>query len=173
MEPPQNPAGPHQPEMDYGPEKRSELIGIIENAPRALRQAVAGLSDAQLDTKYRNWTIRQIAHHLPDSHVNCYMRFKLALTEDVPTIKPYDEGKWAELPDSRTGDVQAALALMDGVHAAWVLLLRSMTDEQYLRSFYHPESGKTIRLDAALSSYAWHCRHHTAQINWVRAQNGW
>src|SRR5215475_3105089 len=134
MEAPQNPAGAFAPEGDYGPQRRDELIAVIEAAPTALRRAVAGLTDAQLDTRYRNWTIRQIVHHLADSHVNCYIRFKWTLTEERPTIKPYDEGRWAALADSLTGDVAAPLALLDGLHASWVQLLRSMTEDQFSRT---------------------------------------
>ncbi len=173
MKAPQNPAGAFQPEENYGPKRREEFLAVIEACPGALRRAVAGLSDAQLDTRYRNWTIRQIVHHLADSHVNSYIRFKWALTEDLPTIKAYDEGRWAALDDSRTGDIQAPLALLEGLHARWVQLLRSMTQEQFDRSFIHPETGKTVSLSAALCSYAWHCRHHTAQITWLRQQRGW
>jgi uncharacterized damage-inducible protein DinB len=173
MEAPQNPAGSFAPEENYGPQRRDELIEVIATTPTALRSAVAGLSEDQLDTRYRNWTIRQIVHHLADSHVHSYIRFKWALTEELPTIKAYDEGHWAALEDSRTGDVQAPLALLEGLHARWVQLLRSLTEEQYARSFLHPESGQTVSLSAALCYYAWHCRHHTAQIRWLREQRGW
>jgi hypothetical protein len=173
MEAPQNPAGAFVPEENYGPERRAELIAVIEAAPAGLRAAVAGLSEDQLDTRYRNWTIRQIVHHIADSHVNSYIRFKWALTEDTPTIKAYDDGRWAALADARTGDVQAPLALLEGLHRRWVQLLRSMTEEQFARTFFHPETGKTVSLSAALCSYAWHCRHHTAQITWLREQHGW
>jgi hypothetical protein len=173
MEAPQNPAGAFVPEDNYGAKRRDELIAVITAAPADLRQAVAGLSDSQLDTKYRNWTIRQIVHHLADSHVNSYVRFKLALTEDRPTIKPYDEGHWSALDDARTGDVQASLALLDGLHQCWVQMLRSMSEEQFGRSFFHPELGQDVSLRTALASYAWHCRHHTAQITWLRQHRGW
>lgn len=173
MDAPQNPAGVFVPEENCSPARRDEFIAVIEAAPVALRNAVAGLSEGQLDTQYRNWTIRQIVHHLADSHVNCYIRFKWALTEEFPTIKAYDEGRWAALEDSRTGDVAAPLALMDALHARWVQLLRSMTESQFARSFLHPETGKTVTLSAALCSYAWHCGHHTAQITWLREQRGW
>jgi hypothetical protein len=173
MDAPQNPAGAFAPETNYPPQRRDEFIAVIEAAPIALRNAVAGLSEEQLDTRYRNWTIRQIAHHLADSHVHSYIRFKWALTEERPTIKPYDEGCWAELEDARTGDVRAPLALLEGLHARWVQLLRSMTEEQFARSFFHPETGQTVILSAALCYYAWHCRHHTAQISWLREQRGW
>jgi uncharacterized damage-inducible protein DinB len=173
MEAPQNPAGVFAAEDDYGSGRRGEFIAVIETAPSTLRNAVAGLSEDQLDTRYRNWTIRQIVHHVADSHVNSYVRFKWALTEELPTIKPYDDGRWAALEDSRTGDIQAPLALLDGLHVRWVQLLRSMTDGQFARSFFHPETGQTVSLSAALSYYAWHCRHHTAQITWLRGQRGW
>jgi uncharacterized damage-inducible protein DinB len=131
------------------------------------------LSDERLDTKYRNWTIRQIVHHIADSHVNSYIRFKWTLTEDTPTIKPYDEGRWALLADARTGEIGAPLALLDGLHASWVQLMRGMTDGDYARAFHHPETGKTNRLGAMLPYYAWHGRHHTAQIDWLRDRHGW
>ena len=173
MEAPPNPAGAFEPEENGGPRWRAELIAVIEAAPAALRDVVAGLSEDQLDTRYRNWTIRQIVHHLADSHVNSYIRFKWALTEELPTIKAYDEGRWAALEDSRTGEVRAPLALLDGLHACWVRLLRSLTEDQFARSFLHPETGQTIGLNAALCYYAWHGRHHTAQVRWLREQRGW
>jgi hypothetical protein len=141
MEPPQYPAGPDVPDENPTPGRRAELIAEIERAPAGLRRAVAGLSDAQLDTRYKNWTVRQIVHHVADSHVNAYVRFKLALTEDAPTIKPYDEGRWVGLDDERQGDVAVPLALLDGLHASWVRLLRSMTDAQFARTYFHPEAG--------------------------------
>jgi hypothetical protein len=144
VEPPQNPAGAFAAEENYGARRRDEFIAVIEEAPAALRNAVTGLSDGQLDTRYKNWTIRQIVHHLTDSHVNSYIRFKWTLTEEFPTIKAYDEGRWAGLEDSRTGDVRAPLALMEGLHARWVQLLRSMTEKQFARSFLHPETGKSV-----------------------------
>ena len=173
MTPPQYPAGPEAPEATPPPARRAEWIAEIEQAPALLRQAVAGLSDARLDTAYKNWTVRQIVHHLSDSHVNAYIRFKMALTEDAPTIKPYADGRWVELDDERRGDVAVPLALLDALHAAWVRLLRSMTDAQFARTYFHPETGETVALSAALGSYAWHSRHHTAQIRWLRQDRGW
>ena len=173
MQPPQNPAGEFISEEDISPERRAECIAVIEQAPANLRKAVAGLSEVQLNTRYRNWTIRQIVHHLPDSHVNSYIRFKWALTEEQPTIKAYHEDRWVALEDSRTGDIESPLALLEGLHARWALLLRSMTEPQFSQSFTHPETGKLVSLNAALCYYAWHCRHHTAQIKWVRDQHGW
>ncbi len=173
MEDPQNPAGAFVPEENYGPQRRDELIAVIAGAPALLRHSVTGLSDSQLDTKYRNWTIRQIVHHVADSHINSYVRFKWALTEERPTIKPYDDGRWAALEDARTGDLRAPLALLDGLHLRWVQLLRCMSDDQFGRCFFHPETGQTVSLRAALCYYAWHGQHHTAQVNWLRKQRGW
>jgi hypothetical protein len=173
MTPPQNPAGPLELADHYGPERRAEFIAVIEDAPATLRRVVSGLSDSQLDTRYKNWTIRQIVHHLADSHVNSYVRFKWALTEEQPTIKAYNEGDWAALDDSRSGEIRAPLALLEGLHVRWVQLLRVMSEEQFARSFIHPETGKSVSLYSALCYYAWHCRHHTGQIAWLREQNGW
>ena len=173
MEAPQNPAGQFIPEDNYAPSRRADFIAVIASAPDNLRQAVARLSDEQLDTKYKNWTVRQIVNHLADSHLHSYIRFKWTLTEDRPTIKAYDESRWAALTDSRTGDVRMPLALLEGLHARWVHLLRSMTEEQFARLFFHPETRDAVTLSAALCYYAWHCRHHTAQISWLRGQHGW
>lgn len=173
MTAPQYPVGAYVPDELSNEERRQESIGILEQAPSALRAAVAGLTETQLDTRYRNWTIRQIVHHLADSHANAYVRFKLALTEERPTIKPYDEAKWVALEDSLSGGVAAPLALLEGLHGSWVQLLRCLTPEQYTRSYFHPEMGEEVPLFRALSSYAWHCRHHTGQILWLREQHGW
>jgi uncharacterized damage-inducible protein DinB len=173
MTPPQHPVGPEVPEEKTSPARQKELIAVIEETPAKLRAAVAGLTPGQLDTKYKNWTVRQIVHHLADSHVNAYIRFKLALTEDTPTIKPYDESRWTALEDDRTCDIAPTLTLMDGLHVRWGQLLRTMTQEQFERKFFHPESGQTNPLWRVLASYAWHCRHHTGQILWLREQHGW
>jgi uncharacterized damage-inducible protein DinB len=173
IESPQYPAGPFVPEQGYGRARREEFIKEIERAPEKLRKAILGLSDTQLDTRYRNWTIRQIAHHLVDSHINSYVRFRLALTEDRPTIKPYDEARWVMLEDARAGDLKPSLMLLEGLHSRLVLLLRSMSDEQFDRAFFHPETGQVTSLSDALCYYAWHCRHHVGQIEWLRAQKGW
>jgi DinB family protein len=173
MDTPQYPAGPPVPEDYYAPSRRAELIAVLEGAPATMRRAIAGLSEEQLDTRYRNWTIRQIVHHVADSHANAYVRFKLALTEERPTIKPYHEDRWVALADSRTGDIVAPLALLDGLHLAWVQLLRVLSEEEFSRTYFHPETGKVVSLHAALGSYAWHCGHHIGQIAWLREQNGW
>lgn len=173
MEAPQYPVGAYIPETDGGPARRAELIEEVANAPAALRRAVAGLSAKQLETRYRNWTIRQIVHHIADSHLNAYIRFKLALTEDNPTIKPYNEGLWVTLADDKTGEIQPTLDLLDALHERWVTLLQSMTSEHYARAYIHPEYGKRVTLSEALSDYAWHGRHHTGQILWLRQQHSW
>lgn len=173
MDPPLNPAGELVLEEGYGAVRLQELIDELVAAPQTLRATVAGLTDQQLDTKYRNWTIRQIVHHLADSHLNSYIRCKWTLTEDTPTIKAYFEDRWVALADSQHGDVGPALSLFDAVHARWVQLLHTLTPTDMAKSFLHPESGKTIRLDELISYYPWHSRHHTAQIAWVREQHGW
>ena len=173
MTAPEFPAGSFEPELKLTPARRIELIREIEAAPAHLRSAVAGLIDTQLNALYRNWSIRQIAQHLADSHVNCYVRFKLTLTEDHPTIKPYFEGRWVELADSKTGDVALPLALLAAVHASWVCVMRAMTEDQFARTFHHPESGATVSLNDAVATYAWHGRHHVGQIRWLREKHGW
>jgi hypothetical protein len=173
MTPPLFPAGEFVPEDGYGEARARELIAVIDEAPARLRGAVQGLTDSQLDTVYRAWSIRQIVHHVADSHLNSYIRFKWALTEDRPTIKAYHEGAWTALRDSVTGDVAPTLTLLDGLHRRWGHLLRTMTPEQYTRVFVHPETGAPVTLAAAVALYAWHGRHHTAQILWLRARHGW
>jgi uncharacterized damage-inducible protein DinB len=156
------------------PEMRSQLIGEIEAAPAWFRAAVQGLTGQQLDTPYRpgGWTVRQVVHHVADSHLNSYIRFRLALTEDQPTIKPYDQTKWAELPDARTAPVETSLQLIESLHQRWVALLRSMSDADFARTFLHPERG-VMRLDLTLAMYAWHGRHHRAHITGLRERMGW
>lgn len=172
MEPPKYPAGPFQPEGNVGEKHREDSIAQIEKAPSLLRAAVAGLAKDQIDTLYKNWTIRQIVHHIADSHVNSYIRFKWTLTEDTPLIKAYDETLWSDLPDAKTGDIEAPLSMLEGIHGRWVQLLRSMPPSLFSKAFRHPD-GRTITLDHALGMYAWHGRHHTGQITWLRGQKGW
>jgi len=153
---------------------RRGLIADIATAPSLLRQAVAGLSASQLDTRYREggWTLRQVVHHLPDSHMNGVARFKLALTEDRPTIKTFEEAQWAELHDYVATDVAVSLDLLTALHARWVVLLESLSEAQLQRTFVHPDRG-LMTLDQALALYAWHGRHHTAHITSLRARMGW
>jgi hypothetical protein len=154
--------------------KRDELILQIEEAPARLREAVSGLTDEQLDTAYRpgGWTVRQVVHHVPDSHLNSYVRFKLALTEEEPTIKPYDEAAWANLKDSRSTPVEVSLSLLEALHSRWVVLLRSLSPEEIDRTFRHPELG-TVTLGKNIALYAWHGRHHVAHITTLRERRGW
>jgi uncharacterized damage-inducible protein DinB len=171
--PPEFPVGPFVPEPHATAARRAELIAHIAALPVELRDAVRGLTDEQLDTKYKNWTLRQIVHHVADSHINSYVRFRWALTEERPTIKAYLEAEWVQLPDARTGPVELSLALADALHARWVVLLEALTDADFARAFVHPQSGATVTLSEALSYYAWHGRHHAGQIAWLRAARGW
>jgi hypothetical protein len=149
-------------------------IATLAELPANLRSAVHGLSDAQLDTPYRDggWTVRQLVHHVADSHMNAYVRIRLALTEDWPTVKAYDEKLWAELPDSRTASIQISLELLDGLHARFVSLLNSLNDEQWQRGYNHTDNGRT-GIAEAVALYDWHCRHHVAHIVELRKRNGW
>jgi hypothetical protein len=152
----------------------SGWIAEIERLPTGLRQAVAGLTDEQLDTPYRpgGWTVRQVVHHLPDSHLNAYGRFRLALTEENPTIKPYKEAAWAELPDAKTSPIAPSLDLLTALHLRWVALLRSLSTDQWSRTFRHPELGER-RLDTTAGLYAWHSRHHLAHVTNLKQRQGW
>jgi hypothetical protein len=168
------PVGRYQAPEIISSSQRTVWIEQMAELPAELSKAVAGLEDSQLDTPYRpgGWTVRQVVHHLPDSHMNSYTRFRLALTENSPVIKPYEEGAWAELMDARTAPVVPSLTLVEGLHARFILLLRSLTDDDFARTFRHPELGEK-RLDWTLGLYAWHGLHHTAHINQLRGRNGW
>jgi uncharacterized damage-inducible protein DinB len=168
------PIGNFQVDNDITDEKRQVWIRQIAETPARLRAAVVGLSPEQLETPYRpgGWTVRQVVHHVADSHLNSYVRFKLALTEQEPTIKPYDEAQWAELIDGRAAPMEVSLALLDSLHTRWVMLLRSLSPEDFQRKFYHPERGP-MNLNTNLSLYAWHGRHHTAHITSLRERMGW
>jgi uncharacterized damage-inducible protein DinB len=157
-------------EADY-----PRLIAEIAAAPGALRSAVAGLSRDQLETRYRpgGWTVKQVVHHVPDSHFNAYARFKLGLTEDEPTIKPYDEAKWAELADSQRVPVDVSLDLLEALHQRWVALLRAMDPADFNRAVRHPEYNRVMTLAQLLGLYAWHSRHHVAHIIELRKREGW
>jgi hypothetical protein len=157
-------------ETDHG-----RLIDEIAATPANLRAAVSGLDSKQMATPYRpgGWTVTQVVHHLPESHMQEYARTKLALTEENPVIKPYDEAKWAELPDVGKTPAEASLALLEPLHTRWVILLRSLTPAQLQRAFFHPEHQKLITVERLVAMYAWHGRHHVAHITNLRARNGW
>jgi hypothetical protein len=149
----------------FGPGARAALVEVIEQAPRTIRGLVERLTDAQLDTPYRagGWTIRQVVHHVPDSHIHAYARMKFAVTEDTPAIKAYDESRWAELPDARSAPVGMSLDLLESLHRRWVLFLRHLPDHDFLRAYIHPELGR-VPLYEVVALYAWHGRHHAAHI---------
>jgi len=172
-EPPLFPSGEFTPPGQYDAEQKAAYIEKLFNAPNTVRQAVEGLSDQQLDTKYKNWTIRQIVHHLADSHMNAFIRFKWALTEDKPLIKAYDETAWSEVIDCKTVPVSASIDLLLGLHLRWAKLVESLTDEGLERTYFHPEIACDVLLSEALPSYVWHTEHHVAQINWLRKKHGW
>jgi hypothetical protein len=167
------PVGRYVPVVAPTADERERFIRDIEELPAHMRAAVAGLSDQQLDTPYRTggWTVRQVTHHVPDSHLNSYIRFKWGLTEDEPTIKTYEEGRWAELPDSR-GPVEVSLVLLDALHERWTRLLRAMTAEDFARNINHPELGR-LTLGSMLGLYSWHSRHHVAHVTSLRERMGW
>ncbi len=168
------PIGKYEPGGPIGPREVAEAIQTIRSAPAWFRDAVRGLDAAQLDTEYRpgGWTVRQVIHHVADSHMNAYVRFRLALTEDAPAIKPYDQAKWAELDDARSAPPEVSLAIIEGMHARWASLAGSLPPEALARAFMHPERGR-VRLDENLAMYAWHSRHHAAHITGLRERKGW
>jgi hypothetical protein len=154
--------------------QRRGAIDAIAAAPAALRDAVRGFDDAHFDTPYRpdGWTVRQVVHHVPDSHANAFIRFKLALTENAPTIKPYDEAAWANLEDARSTPIETSLTLLDALHDRWVRVLRAMSPSAFERTLIHPENG-VMTLDQLLAMYEWHGRHHVAHVTSLRDRNGW
>ena len=169
------PIGKHVPTTVPTREQVAEWIDDIAATPAAMRAAVKGLDARQIETPYRpgGWTVRQVVHHLPDSHLNAYTRYKLALTEDTPTIKPYDEAAWAELEDTRIVPLSVSLDLLEVLHIRWVALLRSLSQDALERDFRHPEKGRIMRLDATLGMYAWHGKHHVAHVTSLREREGW
>lgn len=168
------PVGKFEMKSEPSIEEREEFIRGIAATPARLREAVGGLSDEQLDTPYRpdGWSVRQVVHHVADSHLNSYVRFRLALTEEEPTIKPYMEDRWAELTDARAAPVEVSLRLLEALHERWVMLLGSLAPEDFARAFHHPELG-SVSLNRNIALYAWHGRHHVAHITSLRARMGW
>jgi uncharacterized damage-inducible protein DinB len=154
--------------------QKQTFLNEVAQTPANLRAAVQELSNPQLDTRYRpeGWTVRQVVHHVPDSHLNAYVRFKLALTEDEPTIKPYAEDRWANLADNKSTPIEVSLTMLDSLHDRWVRLLREMTPEEWKRKFRHPERG-VMTLEETLALYAWHGRHHVAHVTHLRQREGW
>jgi uncharacterized damage-inducible protein DinB len=155
-------------------EQRADYIAEIEAAPAKLMNCVRGLTDEQLNTPYRQdgWTVRQVVHHVADSHMNAYIRFKLALTENEPAIKGYDENAWALTADAKESPVESSLALLESLHKRWVVLLRAMTPQDFSRKLRHPEMG-VVELDRYLALYAWHGKHHSAHISKLLERQGW
>jgi hypothetical protein len=174
MTDPRYPIGRFNPEANPTPEMRNHHLEQIAGTPSRMRRATTGLTKDHLNTPYREggWTVRQVIHHVPDSHLNAYIRFKLALTEDAPTIKPYDEGAWATLKDSELTPVDVSLTLLESLHARWTMLLQSLTAEDFKRTFKHPESGPHD-LDWMLALYSWHGNHHVSHITNLRERMGW
>ena len=168
------PIGRFTPDPNPTPDTRNHHIEQISGLPARMRRAVAGLDEKQLSTSYRDggWTVRQVVHHVPDSHLNAYIRFKWAMTEDAPKIKPYDEGAWAALKDSELTPVDVSLTLLESLHARWTVLLRSLKSDDFQRKFVHPESGPHD-LDWLLGLYSWHGNHHVAHITSLRERIGW
>lgn len=168
------PVGPFEYERALSLEQRQAMIDQIAATPENMRSAVAGLSEQQLNTPYRpeGWTVRQVVHHVPESHLNSYVRFKLAITEDEPTIKTYFEDRWAQLDDARTAPIELSLDLLEALHKRWVWFLRSLKDEDFQRTFRHPELG-IVSVDKNIALYAWHGRHHVAHITSLRERMRW
>ena len=169
------PIGQFRYEGEPDQHQREQWIEEIAATPANLRAVVDGLAPHQLDTPYRDkgWTVRQVVHHLPDSHLNAYTRIKLALTEDVPVIRPYEEARWAELPDGRAGPIELSLNLLESLHHRWVLLLRQLTPADFRRRYMHPQHGRPFEVQETLALYAWHGRHHVAHITSLRRRLAW
>ncbi len=174
LDPLRYPIGKFDREAVFSPAQISDAIATIASLPENLRSAVDGLSTAQIDTPYRpgGWTVRQLVHHVADSHMNASTRIRLALTEDWPTIKPYNEKLWAELADSLTQPIEVSLELLEPLHRRWVVLLKSLSGSDWQRGYVHPEGGKWS-IPEILGLYAWHSRHHTAHVTALRHRNGW
>ena len=169
------PVGKFSDPTSFSPMEIKQWIDTLEQFPANMKKVVTGLNYQQLDTPYRDggWTIRQVVHHTADSHLNCYIRVKLALTEDNPTIRPYLEAKWAEIPEAKTAPVEVSLNILDAIHHRMNLMLRNLTVDDLDRTFYHPENKTTRTLKTILALYAWHSRHHLAHITELKKRKGW
>lgn len=169
------PVGKFSYDGDSSREAIERSIAAVESLPGALRAVVEGLSDEQMNTPYREggWTPHDVVHHVADSHMNAYIRMKFALTEDAPTIKPYDEAAWARLSDTRVVPAAVSLDLIDSLHARWVALVRGMTDSDFERTYVHPDHKRAVPMREVVALYAWHGRHHTGHIQSLRERNGW
>lgn len=169
------PIGKFQVPQSITTDRVKQWIETIAAAPQQIKEAVENLNDKQLDTPYRpgGWTVRQLVHHIADSHTNSYIRFKWTLTEDNPTIKAYDEKLWAELPEAKSAPVEISLLMLEAIHRRWVMMLQNLSPSDLKRTFVHPESGATIPLDVLMSLYAWHSKHHLAHIVNLKERKGW
>jgi DinB superfamily len=168
------PIGKFRRPASLSPAERAAAVAAIAETPARLRAAVAGLAPAQLDTPYRpgGWTVRQLVHHVPESHMNAFVRLKLALTEDGPTIRPYHEDRWAELPDAKAAPIEPSLALLEALHQRWDLALRELAAPDWERTFVHPDLGRQT-VEQLVALYAWHGRHHVAHVTELRGREGW
>ncbi len=175
MTDPRYPIGKYTPPAEIDASFVAAAIAALDELPAELRAVIASLDDGQLDTPYRDggWTVRQVVHHLPDSHVNAYVRHKLTVAEETPTIRPYAEAVWSELPEARTADPEISLRLLEGLHPRWTTFLRALPAAAFQRAFFHPEAQRSMRLDWNVGMYAWHGRHHVAQIRALRDARGW
>jgi hypothetical protein len=169
------PVGKFSVPTSFSPAELKEWLNILEELPSKLQREVNGMTDEQLDTPYRDggWTVRQVVHHLADSHVNSYCRMKLILTEDHPTIRPYLEAKWAELKEAKTAPVAISLDILFAIHKRMLLMLNNVSTEELDRTYFHPETQKTSTLKALIALYAWHSRHHLAHITQLKKRRGW
>lgn len=169
------PIGQFVPPVAVSDQDLQNYISVIENHPAKLRSLVSDFSEEQLNTPYRpkGWTVKQVIHHLADSHMNALIRFKLALTEDTPTVKPYFEDEWARLGDYKTTPIEVSLILLESLHKRWINLLKSMSKKDFEKSFFHPEHGKEFSLDEITAMYSWHSEHHLAHIEELKKRIGW
>jgi hypothetical protein len=174
MTDPRYPIGKFSFEGSLSDGQKAKFLDDVEQTPARMRAAVQGLTDKQLDTPYRDggWTVRQVVHHVPDSHMNSYVRFKLALTEEEPTIRPYLENLWAELPEAKTAPIEISLTLLESLHKRWMMALRGIARSGWKRTVQHPEIG-VLSLEKMLALYSWHGRHHVAHITRLREKMGW